>query len=111
MSKDPYGQPCAINIKKERRGAWRVGREVRQVPVKEKKEPLKDQVKRLVAMSPDEVMQNASLFREVLENPDFNPSHLYPMVSLLASEELMEEARSDNLYRLFLQSKPMQASL
>ncbi|CAE8586525.1 unnamed protein product [Polarella glacialis] len=68
-------------------------------------------MKRLVAMDTDQVLQNASLFKEVLENPDFEPPHLYKVVTKLASKELAEDTRSDRLYRVFLESPAMQALL
>jgi len=110
MSKDNKGNPCAIQICKERKGAWRMARE-RRSSDQPQRESLKDKVKRLMAMETDQVLQNASLFKEVLESPDFNPSHLYKIISLLASKELADDSRSETLYRLFLHSKTMQASL
>merc|ERR1719498_654683 len=111
MSKDHTGKPCAVCIYKERKGAWRMGRDQNRSQAGQPKESLKDQVNRLLSMTADQVLQNASLFKEVLESPEFNPSHLYKIISLLADQELADDDRSDTLYRLFLHSKTMQASL
>lgn len=112
MSKDNKGNPCAIQICKERKGAWRMGRDGhRRGADMQYKESLKEKMKRLMTMDTDQVLQNASLFKEVLESPEFNPSHLYKIISLLASKELADDSCSGTLYRLFLHSKTMQASL
>jgi len=115
MSKDHTGKPCAIGIYKERKGSWRTGREKRDnrhlALAALNEVSFKDQVNSLLAMEPDEVLQNASLFKEVLDSPEFNPSHLYSIISMLASKELADDDRSATLYRLFLNSKTMQTSL
>eukprot|EP00927_Polykrikos_kofoidii_P034052 TRINITY_DN28882_c0_g1_i1.p1 TRINITY_DN28882_c0_g1~~TRINITY_DN28882_c0_g1_i1.p1 ORF type:complete len:1871 (+),score=353.17 TRINITY_DN28882_c0_g1_i1:773-6385(+) len=111
MSKDHTGRPCAANIYKEKKGAWRCPRERKKGG--EKKESFKDQVKRLFEMDADQVLQNASLFKEVLENPEFgfNPEYLYKIVGMLSSSELLDDTQSDRLYMLFLGSKNAQAVL
>jgi len=111
LSRDHQGKPCASQIRKERKGAWRSGREERRGGELSQQQVLKDQVKRLMAMDADEVLQNASLFKEVLESPEFNPSHLYKVVALLSTQSLVEDTRSDPLYRIFLESRSMQTSL
>lgn len=111
MAKDHTGKSCATGIRKERRGTWRAARDQRPTGGSKKRESLKDQVKRLLEMDTDQVLQNASLLKEVLEHPDFDPSHLYKIVGLLAAPELAEDTRADPLYRLFLDSRKMQASL
>eukprot|EP00442_Polarella_glacialis_P035764 CAMPEP_0115145248 /NCGR_PEP_ID=MMETSP0227-20121206/62004_1 /TAXON_ID=89957 /ORGANISM="Polarella glacialis, Strain CCMP 1383" /LENGTH=1642 /DNA_ID=CAMNT_0002554733 /DNA_START=528 /DNA_END=5456 /DNA_ORIENTATION=- len=111
MSKDHLGKPCASDVCKERKGAWRTGRRGGASKPAQRTETIKDQMKRLVAMDTDQVLQNASLFKEVLENPDFEPPHLYKVVTKLASKELAEDTRSDRLYRVFLESPAMQALL
>mmetsp|Transcript_97527 Transcript_97527/g.173686 ORF Transcript_97527/g.173686 Transcript_97527/m.173686 type:complete len:1578 (+) Transcript_97527:459-5192(+) len=114
MSKDPSGKPCASQVFKEKKGAWRSssGRSRQSANKADAKpETLKDQMKRLTAMDVDEVLQNAMLFKEVLDSPDFDATQLYKIVSMLASKELAEDTRSDRLYRLFLESSAMQASL
>lgn len=79
--------------------------------MKEKKETIKDQVKRLTAMDTDQVLQNATLFKDILDSPDFEFSHLYKVITMLASKDLLEDTRSDRIYRLFLESNAMQACL
>ncbi|CAK0887308.1 unnamed protein product, partial [Prorocentrum cordatum] len=112
VSKDSSGKACAVEIYKERKGAWRTGRPSKgQRGQQTRKETIKDQMNWLMEMDTEEVLKNASLFKDVLEAPDFNPSHLLKIVSLLASPELMEDTRSDQLYRIFLASTAMQASL
>mmetsp|Transcript_122692 Transcript_122692/g.308566 ORF Transcript_122692/g.308566 Transcript_122692/m.308566 type:complete len:1646 (-) Transcript_122692:74-5011(-) len=113
MSKDHLGKPCAVDIRKERKGAWRTGRRACTGPrsAAVRRESLKDQMKRLIEMDADQVLHNASLFKEILESPEFNPSHLCKIISLLASKELVEDTRSDSLYRIFLDSSAMQTSL
>ncbi|CAE7189760.1 PLSP1, partial [Symbiodinium necroappetens] len=111
MSKDLTGKPCAASVVKERKGAWRTNRGRRLPGVKEKKETIKDQVKRLTAMDTDQVLQNATLFKDILDSPDFEFSHLYKVITMLASKDLLEDTRSDRIYRLFLESNAMQACL
>ncbi|CAE7406745.1 unnamed protein product [Symbiodinium natans] len=112
MSKDLTGKPCAASVVKERKGAWRTNRGRRLPGAKDaKKETIKDQVKRLTAMDTDQVLQNATLFREILDSPDFEFSHLYKVITMLASKDLLEDTRSDRIYRLFLESNAMQACL
>ncbi|CAE7409401.1 Znfx1, partial [Symbiodinium sp. CCMP2456] len=115
MSKDTVGdltgKPCAASVVKERKGAWRTNRGRRLPGVKEKKETIKDQVKRLTAMDTDQVLQNATLFKDILDSPEFEFSHLYKVITMLASKDLLEDTRSDRIYRLFLESNAMQACL
>lgn len=111
MSKDHKGNPCAADIYKERKGQWRVGRRGGAPRSGVKKESLKDQLQRLSEMDVDEVLLNAAMFKEILESPDFDPSHLRKIIAVLANEDLAEDTRSDRLYRMFLDSKTMQASL
>eukprot|EP00931_Biecheleriopsis_adriatica_P081557 TRINITY_DN548_c0_g1_i1.p1 TRINITY_DN548_c0_g1~~TRINITY_DN548_c0_g1_i1.p1 ORF type:complete len:1604 (-),score=455.95 TRINITY_DN548_c0_g1_i1:68-4879(-) len=114
-SKDQKGQLCAGSVIKERKGAWRSSGGRRKAlatsKAESKTETLKDKVKRLTAMDVDQVLQNATLFKEILDSSDFEAQHLYKIVSLLSSKDLAEDTRSDRIYRLFLESSPMQASL
>jgi len=111
LSKDHMGKPCAASVVKERKGAWRTGRRGGLRKPEAKKESVKDKVKRLTEMDVDELLQNVSLFEEVLESPEFDPSHLHKIVPMLGSKDLADETRSDRFYRVFLDSSPMQASL
>ncbi|CAE7942812.1 unnamed protein product [Symbiodinium sp. KB8] len=58
-----------------------------------------------------QVLQNATLFKDILDSPDFEFSHLYKVITMLASKDLLEDTRSDRIYRLFLESNAMQACL
>eukprot|EP00933_Yihiella_yeosuensis_P067560 TRINITY_DN7244_c3_g1_i1.p1 TRINITY_DN7244_c3_g1~~TRINITY_DN7244_c3_g1_i1.p1 ORF type:complete len:1591 (+),score=386.94 TRINITY_DN7244_c3_g1_i1:108-4880(+) len=111
MSKDPQERSCAVDVIKERKGAWRQGRRGGPPKPAAKKVTLKDKIKQLVEMDADQVLQNASLFQEILDSKELESSHLYKIVTLLASKALSEDTRSDRLYRLFLESPAMQASL
>lgn len=111
MSKDHLGKPCAAEVMKERKGAWRTGRRGGPPKAALKQVTLKDKVKQLLAMDPDQILQNASLFKEILDSPNFDPELLYKIVPMLASKGLCEDTRSDRLYRLFLDSPAMQACL
>merc|ERR1719272_461476 len=62
-------------------------------------------------MDVEQVLQNVSLFKEVLESPEFNPSHLYKVIELLTSTELADDDRSATLYRTFCESTAMKTSL
>eukprot|EP00929_Paragymnodinium_shiwhaense_P039270 TRINITY_DN20652_c0_g1_i2.p1 TRINITY_DN20652_c0_g1~~TRINITY_DN20652_c0_g1_i2.p1 ORF type:complete len:1666 (-),score=480.01 TRINITY_DN20652_c0_g1_i2:338-5335(-) len=108
-SKDPKGQPCAIQVFKEKPGNWRLSREQRGGG--NRGEGLDDKMKRLLDMDTDQVLQNASLFKDILDSSEFSSAHLYKIVALIGSKELCEDSRSDRLYRLFLNSKSMQASM
>jgi len=111
MSRDNKGQPCAAKVFRESKGAWRQRLDKRRGG-RQIGEDLRDKVKRLCDMSPDQVLQNASLLKEVLDSPDFNPSEdTYKVVALLASKGLVEDDRSDRIYKLFLDSWVMQTSL
>lgn len=112
MSKDHTGKPCAAAVMKERKGAWRSSAGRRRIGVKDvKKETMKDQVNRLTAMDTDQILQNATLFKEMLDSPEFDGIHLYKVVSMLASKDLLEDTRADRIYRLFLESSAVQACL
>merc|ERR1740138_981044 len=64
VSKDSTGKACAVEIYKERKGAWRTGRPSRgQRGQQQRKETVKDQMNRLMDMDADQVLQNASLFK------------------------------------------------
>mmetsp|Transcript_59595 Transcript_59595/g.172594 ORF Transcript_59595/g.172594 Transcript_59595/m.172594 type:complete len:1690 (+) Transcript_59595:340-5409(+) len=114
LSKDHRGDVCAVDVRKERKGAWRSGRRS-QVSRNQasKKDMFKDQMYRLLQMDPEQVLHNASLFKDVLESSEFrdNPSHLQSIVALLASKELAEDDRADPLFRIFSDSTAMQVSL
>ncbi|CAL1145298.1 unnamed protein product [Cladocopium goreaui] len=112
MSKDHTGKPCAAAVMKERKGAWRTSTGRRRIGVKEvKKETFKDQVNRLTSMDTDQILQSAMFFKEILDSPEFDGIHLYKVVSMLASKDLLEDTRADRIYRLFLESSAMQACL
>jgi len=111
--KDQKGKPCAVDVFKEKKGAWRSGRRTLTGPrgALPRKETIKDHVKRLSEMDADEVLQNVSLFKDVLDSNDVEAQHLYKIVAILGSREIAEDMRSDSLYRLFLDSKIMQTTL
>mmetsp|Transcript_38839 Transcript_38839/g.91391 ORF Transcript_38839/g.91391 Transcript_38839/m.91391 type:complete len:1568 (+) Transcript_38839:638-5341(+) len=111
LSKDHVGKPCAVQVRKEQKGAWRNRKSDGRDSFTPVSRSLRDQLKRLMNMDADEVLQNVSLFKEVLDSADFEPFHLYKIVGLLASRDIAEDTRSDPLYRLFMQSKSMQSSL
>lgn len=112
MSKDHTGKPCAAAVMKERKGAWRTSTGRRRIGVKEvKRETFKDQVNRLTSMDTDQILQSAMFFKEILDSPEFDGIHLYKVVSMLASKDLLEDTRADRIYRLFLESSAMQACL
>mmetsp|Transcript_72985 Transcript_72985/g.171074 ORF Transcript_72985/g.171074 Transcript_72985/m.171074 type:complete len:1555 (+) Transcript_72985:434-5098(+) len=112
MSKDHNGKPCAASVVKERKGAWRTNTGRRLPGTKDaKKETIKDQVNRLTSMDTDQVLQNAALFKDILDSPSFDPTYLYKVITMLASKDLVEDTRSDRIYRLFLESSAMQACL
>mmetsp|Transcript_122580 Transcript_122580/g.392305 ORF Transcript_122580/g.392305 Transcript_122580/m.392305 type:complete len:1641 (+) Transcript_122580:598-5520(+) len=113
MSKDHTGKPCAADICKEKKGAWRTGRRTQLGgrSTAHRQETVKDQMNRLLEMGADQVLHNASLFKEILESPQFDPSHLCKIVSLLASQDLAEDDRADPLYRIFLDSSAMKTML
>eukprot|EP00434_Breviolum_minutum_P024845 symbB.v1.2.021943.t1/scaffold1929.1/size95800/7 len=112
MSKDHTGKTCAASVMKERKGAWRTSTGRRRIGVKEaKKETFKDQVNRLTSMETDQILQSAMFFKEILDSPEFEGMHLYKVVSMLASKDLLEDTRADRIYRLFLESTAIQACL
>jgi len=109
-AKDHRGDPRAIDVRKERKGAWRTGRRQGR---SSKKNSFQDQWQRLLDMDPEQVLHNASLFKEVLGSQEFRdrPSYLQSIVSILAAKELVEDDRADSLYRIFLDSTAMQTAL
>lgn len=109
LSKDLAGKTCAIDIRKERKGAWRTGR--RAIVQVRQQETFEDLFDKLMAMLPDQVVHNASLFKDILEHREFAPSHLQPVLSLLATQDLCENDRADVLYRILQDSSAMRSML
>eukprot|EP00928_Gymnodinium_smaydae_P029320 TRINITY_DN2210_c0_g1_i1.p1 TRINITY_DN2210_c0_g1~~TRINITY_DN2210_c0_g1_i1.p1 ORF type:complete len:1618 (+),score=446.07 TRINITY_DN2210_c0_g1_i1:549-5402(+) len=109
MSKDHNGKPCAAQIYKEKKGGWREGKARRDGGARG--ESVKDKMKRIEEMDSDEILQNISLFKEVLDSNEFTPANLYKVVAILASPEIAEDMRSDRLYAVFLDSAAMQSTL